>query len=155
MLDRTFFILLALVVAAANTSEYDGALLPRPEAGRTAFARNRVTRTLTKKATVLDLSDLTISRLVVFDVPTGDSNKAVAVPTGGLSVVNLTGPTHDMVVKRLTKVLGKNSHGIEASFDDTEAGSFFQLGASMTAANDVDDKSTPSLDSHSVPSVAV
>ncbi len=87
---------------------------------------------------MLDLSDLTISRVVVFDVPTGDANKAVAVPSGGLSVVNLTGPTHDMVVKRLTKVLGKNSHGIEASFDDTEAGSFFQLGASMTTANDVD-----------------
>jgi hypothetical protein len=94
---------------------------------------------------VLELSDLTISRVVVFDIPMGDVNKGVAVPTGGLSVVNLTGPTHDMVVKRLTKVLGKNSHGIEATFDETEAGSFFQLGAGMMSATDADFRTASSV----------
>lgn len=87
---------------------------------------------------MLDLADLTISRVVVLHIPSQGVNKVVSVPTGGQSLVVLTSSAKDMVVQRLTKVLGKNSNGIEVGITDKSATSFFQIGAGMMDAVDAD-----------------
>lgn len=85
---------------------------------------------------MLDLAHLSISKVAVYHIPSHGPNKAVAVPTGGQSLVVLTSAAKDMVVQRLTKVLGKNSNGIKVGITDYSSPSFFQTAAGMMATTD-------------------
>lgn len=85
---------------------------------------------------MLDLAHLTISKVAVHHIPSHGPNKVLAVPTGGQSLVVLTAAAKDMVVQRLTKVLGKNSNGIKVGITDSSATSFFQTAAGMMGATD-------------------
>lgn len=87
---------------------------------------------------MLDIAHLAISRVSVHHIPSHGPNKAVAVPTGGQSLVVLTSAAKDMVVLRLTKVLGKNSNGIQVGITDDTPLSFFQIAAGMMSATDAD-----------------
>jgi hypothetical protein len=85
---------------------------------------------------MLDLSYLTISRVVVYHIPSHGPNKTQAIPTGGASLVELTTDGADMVVRRMTKVLGKNSNGIQVGVTDVATGSFFQNAAQTIKTSD-------------------
>jgi hypothetical protein len=85
---------------------------------------------------MLDLAHLAISRVAVHHIPSHGPNRAVAVPSGGQSLVALTSSAKDMVVQRLTKVLGKNSNGIKVGVTDDTPPSFFQTAAGVMVATD-------------------
>ena len=74
---------------------------------------------------MFDISHLVISRVSVHHIPSHGPNKTVAVPTSGQSLVVLTNAAKDMVVQRLTKVLGKNSNGIQVGITNGTPQSFF------------------------------
>ena len=85
---------------------------------------------------MFDISHLVISRVSVHHIPSHGPNKTVAVPTSGQSLVVLTNAAKDMVVQRLTKVLGKNSNGIQVGITNGTPQSFFQIAAGMISATD-------------------
>ena len=87
---------------------------------------------------MLDLENLNIQRITVFSIPEDQQSKAPGIPTGGMSLVQLNPQARDMLKKRLVKALGKASHGIEVSINDTTAQSFFQLGSAALTAPDVE-----------------
>lgn len=87
---------------------------------------------------MLDLENLDIQRITVFGIPEDQPSKAPGIPTGGLSLMQLNPLARDMLKKRMVKALGKTSHGIEVSINDTSMQSFFQLSAVALTATDTD-----------------
>jgi hypothetical protein len=87
---------------------------------------------------MLDLENLTIQRITVFDIPQDQPTKAPGIPTGGVSLVQLNQTAKDMLKKRLVKALGKTSNGLEVSVDDSGADSFFQTGAICLGGTDAE-----------------
>jgi hypothetical protein len=85
---------------------------------------------------MLDLENLTIQRITVFDIPEDQPNKAPGIPTGGVSLVQLNQTARDMLKKRLVKALGKTSNGLEVSVNDADVDSFFQMGAASLSGTD-------------------
>lgn len=87
---------------------------------------------------MLDLNNLSIDRVTVFNIPEDQPNKTPGIPTGGQALVQLSNSAKDMLKKRMAKALGARSHGIEVSIDDCDANGFFQKGASVLQASDAD-----------------
>lgn len=85
---------------------------------------------------MLDLTNIAINRVTVFNIPEDLPNKAPGIPSGGLALVHLSQPAKDMLKMRMVKALGAKSHGIEVSVNDVSPTSFFQQGATGLSASD-------------------
>lgn len=80
---------------------------------------------------MIDLSLLSIDRVVVHHIPSRDSNKGYVPPRFGTELVYLANPGVDMFTRRFSKSLSSHSHGIQAEFHDRGAQSFFRYAVQM------------------------
>lgn len=80
---------------------------------------------------MLKIEQMTINRVVVHTIPARDQNKNLVPPSGGADVLQLNGAVNDVVVARISKALGHNSHGVQADFEDTSDNSAFELACAM------------------------
>lgn len=89
---------------------------------------------------MLKIDQMTINRVVVHTIPARDQNKNLVPPSGGADVLQLSGAVSDVVVARISKALGHNSHGVQADIEDTSDGSAFVLACVMMDCADQDFK---------------
>jgi hypothetical protein len=89
---------------------------------------------------MLKIDQMVVNRVVVHTIPARDQNKNLVPPSGGTDVLHPTGTVSDVVVARITKALGHNSHGLQADFDDTTDNSAFALACAMMDCSDTDFK---------------
>lgn len=80
---------------------------------------------------MIDLSLLSISRVVVHHIPTRAEDKSYVPPRFGTEFVELADPAVDMFTKRFSKSLASHSHGIQAEFHDRGEQSFFRCAVKM------------------------
>lgn len=85
---------------------------------------------------MLKIDFMTIKRVVVHTIPSRAADKSYVEPTGGDALVHIDPSVGDMVVERISKSLGHQSHGIQADFFDVGAGSMFQRACSMMDGTD-------------------
>lgn len=69
---------------------------------------------------MLKIDQMTINRVVVHTIPARGPNKNLVPPSGGADVLHPNGTVSDVVVSRICKALGHNSHGVQDDFDDTD-----------------------------------
>lgn len=89
---------------------------------------------------MLKIDQMIINRVVVHTIPARDPNKNLVPPSGGADVLQLSGTVSDVVVARISKALGHNSHGLQADFKDTSHDSTFALACVMMDCADPDFK---------------
>jgi hypothetical protein len=85
---------------------------------------------------VLDLQLLTISRLVMHHIPKRAPDKSYIAPTYGTRLATLPPTGVDMFTKRIAQSLGHHSHGIQAQFESTGPGSFFEHAVDLMEGDD-------------------
>lgn len=85
---------------------------------------------------MLKIDQMTINRVVVHTIPARGPDKSFVPPSGGADVLHLSGAVNDVVVTRISKALGHNSHGVQADFEDTSNNSAFALACEMMDCND-------------------
>jgi hypothetical protein len=90
---------------------------------------------------MLKIDQMTINRVVVHTIPARGPNKNLVPPSGGADVLHPNGTVSDVVVARISKALGHNSHGVQADFEDTGDDSAFSLACAMMDCADPDFKS--------------
>lgn len=74
---------------------------------------------------MIDLSQLSIERIIVHHIPPRASDKSFVAPTCGTTLVSLNAAGLDMFAKRITGALGHHSHGVQAQFHNTGPQIFF------------------------------
>lgn len=89
---------------------------------------------------LLKIDQMTINRVVVHTIPARGPNKNLVPPSGGADVLHLSGAVSDVVVIRISKALGHNSHGVQADFEDISDDSAFALACIMMDCPDLDFK---------------
>jgi hypothetical protein len=89
---------------------------------------------------MLKIDQMTINRVVVHTIPARGPDKSYVPPSGGADVLHLNGTVSDVVVARMSKALGHNSHGVQADFEETADDSAFSLACSMMDCTDTDFK---------------
>ncbi len=85
---------------------------------------------------MLDLQQLSITKIVVHHIPSRDDERKPITPHGGDALVEVTGSAIDMFVRRITKALGSRSHGLKADVRDAEVSSVFQNACEMMDCGD-------------------
>lgn len=85
---------------------------------------------------MLKIDFMTINRVVVHTIPSRASDKSYVEPTGGDALVHIDQMVNDMVVGRISKSLGHQSHGIQADFFEVGADSMFQRACIMMDGTD-------------------
>ena len=85
---------------------------------------------------MLDLTALTCNRVAVFHIPPDQPDRTPGVPTRTQGLVHLDASATAMVQMRLTKALGKNSHGIEVTISNTDPAAFVQVACHALDADD-------------------
>ena len=85
---------------------------------------------------MLQIDLMAVKRVVVHTIPSRAANKTYVAPTGGTELVQLDLAVSDVVVKRISKSLGHQSHGIKADFLDFKDGSMFQRACTMMDGTD-------------------
>lgn len=89
---------------------------------------------------MLKIDQMTINRVVVHTIPARDQNKNLVPPSGGAEVLHPSSVVSDVVVTRISKTLGHNSHGVQADFEDTSDDSAFSLACLMMDCTDLEFK---------------
>lgn len=84
----------------------------------------------------IDLSFMTIDRVVIHTVHRRDKQKQPVLPTYGSGVIHLPAGPAATLESRILEALGDSSHGIDVAIVDDTAGSFMQIGAQLM--HDVD-----------------
>lgn len=84
----------------------------------------------------IDLSFITIDRVVIHTVHRRDKQKQPVLPTYGSGVIKLPAGPSATLESRILEALGDSSHGIDVKIIDFTAGSFMQIGAQLM--HDVD-----------------
>lgn len=79
---------------------------------------------------------LTIQRIIVHRVYPRTADRQLVAPKISSKLIRLERNAVDALQQRITKALGNKSHGIEMSIQESGAGSFFQIGASMLHADE-------------------
>lgn len=79
----------------------------------------------------IDLTGLTIERLVVHHVYKRDSDKNPRTPRYGEILITLPDDAQDAFQQRITEALGHRSHGVEMAVCDSGEDSFFQAAAKV------------------------
>lgn len=79
---------------------------------------------------MLKIDSMQIERVVVHTIPSRGPEKTFVAPTGG-EPVTLDRTVADLVVTRLTKALGNQSHGVQADFQEVADGSMFMRSCVM------------------------
>lgn len=80
---------------------------------------------------MLKIDLMTIDRVVVHTIPQRGVDKTYIAPSGGADVLRLAQGVSDVVVTRITKALGHNSHGIQADLRETGDDSIFAVSCAM------------------------
>lgn len=81
---------------------------------------------------------LFIDKLIVHRVFPRAPDKVYQVPRLGSGLISLDNEARQALQKRITEALGHRSHGTEMTIENTAAGSYFQTGARMLRAKDLD-----------------
>jgi hypothetical protein len=89
---------------------------------------------------MLKIDQMTIDRVVVHTIPARGPDKGYVPPLGGADVLHPNSTVSDVVVARISKALGHNSHGVQADVEETADGSAFSLACSMMDCIDQDFK---------------
>jgi hypothetical protein len=89
---------------------------------------------------MLKIDQMIVNRVVVHTIPARGADKNYIPPTGGADVLHPNGTVSDVVVARISKALGHNSHGVQADFEDTANDSAFSFACSMMDCTDHDFK---------------
>lgn len=89
---------------------------------------------------MLKIDQMTINRVVVHTIPSRGPDKSLVPPSGGADVLHLSGDVNDIVVTRISKALGHNSHGVQADFEDITDDSAFTLACGMMDCSDAEFK---------------
>ena len=84
----------------------------------------------------LDLSNMTINKVVIHTVPVRTEDRKPGSPIYGKSVIKLPLASAGTFQKRITESLGKSSHGIEVAIEKDDAPSFFNVAATLMHDND-------------------
>jgi len=87
---------------------------------------------------LLKIDQMTVDRVVVHTIPARGPDKNLVPPSGGADVLHPSGAVSDVVVARISKALGHNSHGVQADFEDTNDDSTFALACVMMDCTDAD-----------------
>jgi hypothetical protein len=85
---------------------------------------------------MIDLTFLSIERIIVHHIPPRADDKTFVAPTCANTLVALAKPGIDMFAKRISQALGHHSHGIQAQFHNTGAQSFFANSVDMMEGDD-------------------
>lgn len=80
---------------------------------------------------MIDLTLLSIDRVVVHHIPSRAADKSYIPPRFGTEFVQLVDPGVDMFTRRFSKSLASHSHGIQAEFHDKGPQSFFARAVQM------------------------
>lgn len=80
---------------------------------------------------MLDLSNMSISKVVIHTVPERNEDRTSALPIYAKSVIKLPKGSEVTFQKRITESLGKSSHGIEVAIERDGVESFFNIAASL------------------------
>lgn len=85
---------------------------------------------------MIDLTFLSIERIIVHHIPPRAEDKGFVAPICATSLVTLTKPGLDMFAKRISQALGHHSHGIQAQFHNTGPQSFFANSVDLMEGDD-------------------
>ncbi len=85
---------------------------------------------------MIDLSLLSIERIIVHHIPSRAVDKSFVAPKCATTLVTLTKPGLDMFAKRISQALGHHSQGVQAQFHNTEPQSFFANSVDLLEGDD-------------------
>lgn len=86
----------------------------------------------------VDLTNMKIERVVIHTVPKRTVDRGPGTPTYATGIITLPPASSATFQARIVEALGGSSHGIAIGIVDEQAGSFFQIAASLMHANDKD-----------------
>jgi hypothetical protein len=85
---------------------------------------------------VLDLSNMSIAKVVIHTVLERNEDRSAAIPIYAKSIIKLPKGSEVTFQKRITESLGKSSHGIEVAIERDSLESFFNVAAALMHVDD-------------------